>query len=42
VKAKPLRIGVVYEVTTSSEGSAYGGGKFTITEQRKVLDLPYE
>jgi hypothetical protein len=40
VKAKPLRIGVVYEVTTASNGSAYGGGKFMITEQRRVVNLP--
>lgn len=40
VEAKPLRIGVVYEVTTSSSGSAYGGGKFKITEQRTVINLP--
>ena len=40
VKAKPLRIGVVYEVTTASDGSASGGGKFMITEQRTVVNLP--
>ena len=40
VKPKPLRIGVVYEVTTASNGSAYGSGKFMITEQRRVVNLP--
>ncbi len=40
VKPKPLRIGVVYEVTTASNGSAYGGGTFMITEQRRVVNLP--
>ena len=40
VEAKPLRVGVTYEVTTSSEGSAYGSGRFQITEERKVVNLP--
>ena len=40
VEAKPLRRGVVYEVKTSSEGSAYGGGKFVITDERKIVNLP--
>ena len=39
VKAKPLRVSVVYEVTTASQGSAYGGGKFMITNQRKIVNL---
>ncbi|MET4132550.1 hypothetical protein ABIE62_001685 [Porphyrobacter sp. MBR-155] len=42
VKAKPLRVGVVYEVTTVSEGSASGVGKFMVTEQRRVVNLPYK
>jgi hypothetical protein len=40
VKPKPLRVGVVYEVTTLSDGSAYGGGKFMINDQRKLVNLP--
>ena len=40
VEAKPLREGVVYEVSTSSEGSAYGGGKFVITDERRIVNLP--
>ncbi len=40
VEAKPLRIGAVYQVSTASEGSAYGGGEFLITEERKVVNLP--
>lgn len=36
VEAKPLRIGAVYEVTTSSSGSGYGGGWFRITKDRRV------
>jgi hypothetical protein len=41
VAAKPLRIGVVYEVAAGSQGSAYGGGKFMITDERKVVNLTY-
>ncbi len=36
VEAKPLRIGAIYEVTTSSSGSGYGGGWFRITPDRRV------
>ena len=36
VEAKPLRVGVVYEVTTTSSGSGYGGGWFRITSDRHV------
>jgi hypothetical protein len=36
VEPKPLRIGAVYEVTTSSSGSGYGGGWFRITPDRRV------
>ena len=39
VSAKPLRAGVVYEVSALSPGSAYGGGQFMITEQGTVRNL---
>lgn len=40
VAAKPLVRGVVYAVTAVSRGSAYGGGKFRITDDGKVINLP--
>lgn len=40
VEAKPLRVGVVYEVTTTSSGSGYGGGWFRITPDRHVENWP--
>lgn len=41
VKPKPLRTGIVYEVTTASRGDGYGGGKFLITHERKIVNLPH-
>jgi hypothetical protein len=40
VKAKPLIWGVTYSVSAESSGSAYGGGKFRITDGGKVINLP--
>ena len=40
VEAKPLRIGVIYQVDTSSGGSGYGGGRFRIRPNRTVENLP--
>ena len=40
VQAKPLMRGVTYEVAAESSGSAYGGGRFRITEDGKVINLP--
>lgn len=40
VEAKPLRIGVIYEVQTSSGGSGYGEGRFRIRADRTVENLP--
>ncbi|GGC16705.1 hypothetical protein GCM10011494_39500 [Novosphingobium endophyticum] len=40
VKAKPLVRGVTYTVTARSSGSAYGGGKFRLTMNGKVTNLP--
>lgn len=40
VEAKPLLPGFTYEVSASSKGSAYGGGKFRLTEQGTVENLP--
>lgn len=39
VSAKPLRPGVVYEVSTSGAGG-YGGGAFKILANRTVLNVP--
>lgn len=36
VEAKPLHVGVVYEVTTTSGATGYGGGWFRITPDRRV------
>ena len=40
VAAKPLVPGYVYQVTASSNGSAYGGGKFKLTKDGMVENLP--
>lgn len=42
VEAKPLVRGVTYEVTAESSGSAYGGGKFRITDDGRVINLSVE
>ena len=42
VEAKPLIIGVVYEVTTASSGSGYGGGRFRILPDWRIENLPRE
>ena len=42
VEAKPLVIGVVYEVTAASSGSGYGGGRFRILPDRRIENLPRE
>lgn len=42
VDAKPLRIGVVYEVDAVSSGSGIGGGRFRILPNRRVENLPPE
>jgi hypothetical protein len=36
VEAKPLHVGVVYEVTTTTGATGYGGGWFRITADRRV------
>jgi hypothetical protein len=41
VEAKPLKVGVIYEVSTAS-GSGYGGGRFRILPDRRVENLPRE
>jgi hypothetical protein len=38
--AKPLKIGVIYEVHILSEGSGYGGGRFRLTADGRVENLP--
>jgi len=42
VEAKPLIIGVVYEVAAASSGSGYGGGRFRILPDRRIENLPRE
>ncbi|HEX6866917.1 MAG TPA: hypothetical protein VF122_06775, partial [Caulobacteraceae bacterium] len=39
VAAKPLRLGVIYHVGTTSGGSGYGAGRFTITSDRRIQNL---
>ncbi len=40
VEAKPLKIGVVYEVGMVSDGSGYGSGRFRLRADRTVENLP--
>lgn len=40
VRAKPLRVGVIYDVSTSGDGG-YGFGRFRITPDRRVENLPH-
>ena len=40
VTAKPLQIGVVYDVHTQGHG-AYGTGRFRIRPDRRIENLPY-
>lgn len=40
VSAKPLRIGVVYEVSTTTGATGYGGGAFRLTPDRHIENLP--
>lgn len=40
VEAKPLRVGVIYEVETASGSSGYGGGRFRIRADHTVENLP--
>ncbi|OHC97097.1 MAG: hypothetical protein A3H25_09335 [Sphingomonadales bacterium RIFCSPLOWO2_12_FULL_63_15] len=40
VSAKHLRIGVVYEVSTTTGATGYGGGAFRLTPDRHIENLP--
>lgn len=40
VAAKPLNIGVVYEVTTTTGATGYGGGAFKLLPDRTVINVP--
>lgn len=40
VSAKPLKIGVVYEVTTTTGATGYGGGAFKILPDHTVINVP--
>lgn len=42
VEAKPLRIGVIYEVDTTSSGSGFGEGRFRIRADHTIENLPME
>jgi hypothetical protein len=42
VQAKPLLRGFTYEVSTSSNGSEYGGRRFKLTTEGAVENLPWE
>ncbi|WP_207080996.1 hypothetical protein [Novosphingobium sp. KA1] len=39
VKPKPLLKGVIYTVSARSSGSAYGGGKFRLTNEGRIENL---
>lgn len=40
VAPKPLRVGVIYEVTTTSGATGYGSGAFKILPDRTVINVP--
>ena len=40
VSAKPLRVGVVYEVSTTSGATGYGDGAFKILPDHRVINVP--
>ena len=40
VEAKALTRGVAYNVSAESSGSAYGGGKFRISDDGHIINLP--
>ena len=40
IAAKPLRRGVVYEISTTTGATGYGGGRFTIMANGRVRNLP--
>ncbi|HUD89994.1 hypothetical protein [Sphingobium sp.] len=40
VRAKPLQVGVIYQVQTSGSGSGGGVGRFRILPNRRVENLP--
>lgn len=40
VAAKPLRVGIVYEVTSTTGAGGYGGGAFKIMPDHTVLNVP--
>ena len=42
VAAKPLRVGVVYEISITSGATGYGGGAFNILPDRRVVNVPYK
>ncbi len=42
VEAKPLHVGVVYEVSTTSGSTGYGGGWFRITPDRRVENWAHD
>ena len=40
VEAKPLKVGVIYEVGTSGSGSGHGSGRFRILPNHRIENLP--
>lgn len=40
VLVEPLRAGTIYEVASMSRGSGYGRGRFRLTGDRRVENLP--
>lgn len=40
VAAKPLKIGVIYEVSTTSGATGYGSGAFKILPDHRIVNVP--
>jgi len=39
--AKPLQRGVIYQISTTTGATGYGGGRFVIQSDGHVVNLPY-
>jgi hypothetical protein len=40
IPAKPLRRGVIYDLSTTSGATGYGGGRFVVREDGRIRNLP--
>lgn len=40
VSAKPLKVGVIYEISTTSGATGYGSGAFKILPDHRVVNVP--